>query len=300
MTCFAKIKIKKKSSTGLTMGYQEVPCKRCHGCRMQKSKEWAIRCIHEAKLYGDKNAFITLTYNNDHLPKDNSLNHEHFQKFIRSLRKRTKQTIRYYMCGEYGRATKKNNNVARPHFHAIIFGYDFPDKTLWTRPNMRPNNPIYRSKILESSWADSKQQSRGFSELGSVTFKSAAYVARYILKKQEKQHYAIVDQVTGEITGYRQKEYTHMSLKPGIGDRYFHENMIDLYEYVMIRPGEKLPVPQFYKDKLKIAQPELSERLRLLAVKAAKLDRSNSTPERLKVRSYLQDRQIQKLKRDLI
>lgn len=291
MTCFSPIKIDKKSINGLYMGRQQVPCGRCNGCRIAKSKEWAIRCIHETQANGDNNSFITLTYNSDHLPTDASLNHEHFQKFIRSLRKRTGIPIRYYMCGEYGRATKNNGYIARPHYHAILFGYNFPDKTYHT---VRRDNQVYRSGLLEQTW------DKGFSEIGNVTFKSCAYVARYIIKKQKKNDdkYVIIDNDTGEITGYRKPEYTHMSLKPGIGSDYWDKNQIDLYEYVMIEPGKKMEVPKYYKEKLKKEQPILHEILRKKRVEKARKSTDN-TPERLDVRNYIQGLKLQKLKREI-
>jgi len=301
MTCFAPITIDKKSKNGLYMGRQKVPCGRCNGCRIKKSKEWAIRCIHETKANGDNNSFITLTYNDDHLPKDASLNHEHFQEFIRSLRKRVNgkikekepgfNKIRYYMCGEYGKATENNSWIARPHFHAILFGFSFPDKTDHT---VRRNNQVYRSKLLEDTW------NYGFSEIGNVTFKSCAYVARYIIKKQKKTDdvYAIIDHDTGEITGYRKPEYTRMSLKPGIGSDYYDKFETDLYEYVMLEPGKKMEVPKYYKEKIKKDHPILHELLRSARVKKARESPDNS-PERLEVRNYIQGLQLQKLKREL-
>ncbi len=293
MTCFSPIEIDKKSKSGLVMGRQKVPCGRCNGCRISKSKEWAIRCIHETQANGDNNSFITLTYNADHLPKDASLNHEHFQKFIRSLRKRTNIKIRYYMCGEYGRATEDNNWIARPHFHAILFGFSFPDKTNHT---VRRNNQVYRSKLLEDTWT------RGFSEIGTVTFKSCAYVARYIIKKQkaEDQVYAIIDHSTGEITGYKKPEYTRMSLKPGIGSKYYDRYIMDIFpgDFVMIEPGKKLEVPKYYKEKLKKEHPILAEKLRDIRVKKAKKSTDN-TPERLIVRASTQSIKLEKLKREL-
>jgi len=84
-----------------------------------RAREWAIRCMHEAKCY-DENCFVTLTYDNDHLPPDGSLNHKHFQDFMKRLRKHySGRTIRYYMCGEYG------ENMGRPHYHAVFFNLRF-------------------------------------------------------------------------------------------------------------------------------------------------------------------------------
>jgi len=314
MTCFSPIEIDKKSKSGLIMGRRTVPCGRCNGCRIARSKEWAIRCIHETKTHDD-NCFITLTYNPDHLPPDNSLEHKHFQDFIRSLRKRVNKhakkynyytdeigierkvanpnfnPIRYYMCGEYGKATEGNQWIARPHFHVILFGFAFQDKTNHT---VRRGNQVYRSELLERTWT------KGFSEIGNVTFKSCAYVARYIIKKQKPNDdkYAIIDNDTGEILGYRKQEYTHMSLKPGIGNDYYYKYETDNYEYIMLEANKKMEVPRYYKNKLKVDHPILYEMLRLERVKEARKSPNNS-PERLAVRNHIQGLKLQKLKRDL-
>ncbi len=99
-----------------------LPCGQCIGCRLERSRQWAMRCMHEAQLH-ENNCFITLTYDNTHLPSDGSLHYKDFQLFIKRLRKKFGNTrIRYYMAGEYG------ENFGRPHFHACIFGHDFHDK----------------------------------------------------------------------------------------------------------------------------------------------------------------------------
>ncbi|AXH74125.1 MAG: replication initiator protein [Microviridae sp.] len=145
----------------------KVPCGQCVGCRLERSRQWAIRCVHEASLH-KKNCFITLTYNDEHLPENSSLDYRVFQLFMKRLRKKYGDNIRFYMCGEYG------ENFGRPHFHACLFNHDFSDKKLWKTVNKMP---LFRSAELEELWPF------GFSSIGSVTFESAAYVARYIMKK---------------------------------------------------------------------------------------------------------------------
>ena len=120
----------------------ELPCGQCIGCRLEYSRQWAIRCMHEASLYED-NCFITLTYDQDHLPHDRSLNKSHFQKFMKRLRKRFGGGIRFYHCGEYGERTR------RPHYHACIFNFDFSDKKLFKIVN---NHRLYTSEQLEELW----------------------------------------------------------------------------------------------------------------------------------------------------
>ena len=144
----------------------QVPCGQCVGCRLERSRQWALRCVHEASLHKE-NCFITLTYNDEHLPEHGHLIYRDFQLFMKRLRKRTGVRVRFYMCGEYG------ENFGRPHFHACLFGYNFPDLVRWKAGK----STLYRSKLLESLWTD------GYSSVGEVSFESAAYVARYILKK---------------------------------------------------------------------------------------------------------------------
>ena len=141
----------------------QVPCGQCIGCRLEKSRQWAIRCVHEAQMH-EENCFITLTYNKESLPADGSLRKRDFQLFMKRLRKECGEGIRYYMCGEYGA------KYERPHYHICLFGYDFKDKYIWDE---RDKVPLYRSTKLEKLWT------LGFSTIGEVTFQSAAYVAPY-------------------------------------------------------------------------------------------------------------------------
>jgi len=316
MTCFVPIKANRSpdgkitfpTGAGYRIGDIELPCGRCNGCRIAKSKEWAIRCVHEAKTHSS-NDFITLTYNNDHLPSDHGLHHLHFQKFIRKLRNRVNDDkkkfldnkelnpeyteIRYYMCGEYGKATEENDYIARPHFHAILFGYQYQDR----KPHVvRRGHQTYLSELLSQDWG------KGFIETSDVTFKSAAYVARYIIKKQKKdsENLTIFSPETGAITGQRIPEYTHMSLKPGIGQKYYYDNIMDIFpgDFVMIEAGRKLEVPKYYKESLKREHPILAEKLRLARVARAKESKDN-TPGRLQTRQYIQQLKIDKLKREI-
>uniref|UniRef100_UPI0040482461 rolling circle replication-associated protein n=1 Tax=Shewanella sp. TaxID=50422 RepID=UPI0040482461 len=150
-----------------------LPCGQCVGCRLEHSRQWAIRCVHEAQLHQD-NCFITLTYNDDYLPENGTLVKRDFQLFMKRLRKKYPHAVRYYQCGEYGSKTH------RPHYHACLFGHDFKDKTLWQKGS--DGTPLYISSSLQDLWS-SDGHSIGFSTIGTVTFQSAAYVARYIMKK---------------------------------------------------------------------------------------------------------------------
>ncbi|AXH77727.1 MAG: replication initiator protein [Microviridae sp.] len=219
-----------------------LPCGRCIGCRLERSRQWAIRCMHEASLH-EFNSFVTLTYDDAHVPADGGLHHAHFQKFMKRLRKRFPQDIRYYMCGEYGPV----NN--RPHFHVILFGLTFTDLSLWKRTSA--DEVIFRSATLEKLWPF------GFSSIGAVTFQSCAYVARYIMQKQTgdsgAKHYrdkGFIDTETGEVFGLR-PEYNRMSLRPAIGKRWFEKfGLTDVFPHDrVVYDGSESKPPRYY-DKL--------------------------------------------------
>lgn len=266
----------------------QLPCGHCIGCRLEKAKQWALRCHHESTQHPE-NSFVTLTYAEDHLPKGGTLVKSDFQKFIRALRQATGQKIRYYMCGEYGDETK------RPHYHALLFGIGFDDKYLWT---VRRGNNFYRSPTLERYWT------LGNSDISEVNFTSAGYVARYLLQKQNGEfamrEYAILDAETGEITGYRLPPYNQMSLKPGIGATWYEKHKADLFphDFAVLPDGRETTTPKYYRELLRRENPTLAEKLREKRVAKA-LENTDNTPERLHVREKCKQAKTKRLVRQL-
>ena len=264
-----------------------VPCGQCIGCRLERSRQWAMRCLHEAQMHED-NSFITLTYDDEHLPENRSLDIRHFQLFMKRLRKKIGVKIRFYHCGEYG------ENFGRPHYHACLFGYDFPDKTLWKKSN---EMPLYRSELLEGLWTF------GYSSIGRVTFESAAYVARYIMKKitgdRADTHYEWICPETGEIFE-RKPEYTTMSRRPGIGRQWLDAYHEDVYpeDFVVIK-GKKMRPPKYYDAQFEIVEPKLHRRMKSKRIITAKKRAGENTPARLKVRQSVQEKRLQQLPRNL-
>jgi hypothetical protein len=245
--------------------------------------------MHEAQLH-EHNCFITLTYDNSHLPSDQSLHYRDFQLFIKRLRKRYKNTkIGYYMAGEYG------ESFGRPHFHACIFGIDFHDKKLWKRTTS--GSLIYRSQDLETLWPF------GYSSIGDVNFESAAYVARYIMKKQigkgSEQHYQYSDLETGEIIQMT-PEFNKMSLKPAIGLNWYKKYKNDVYphDYVILR-GAKVKPPKYYDLQHKNNEPYEMEQILALREIGAKLNYADNTTARLLVKEQVVTAKVAKLKRTL-
>lgn len=255
-----------------------VSCGQCIGCRIRRSQEWALRCVHEAQLH-DENSFITLTYNDKNLPADGSLHVDHFQKFMKRFRKKYEPTpIRFFHCGEYG------PKLGRPHYHAAIFGFDFPDKILWQENR---GNRLYRSPDLESLWP------YGYSSIGALTFQSAAYVARYIMKKHCGPN-------ADEIYQGRQPEYVTMSRRPGIGKKWFDQFGSDVFPSdEIVFNGRKFKPPRFYDNLYEVTNPNEMTDIKFDRVKQAKLRAELCTPERLAEREEFKSIQLSQLKRPL-
>lgn len=210
----------------------ELPCGRCIGCRIKRTREWAMRCMHEASLH-DQNSFVTLTYDDDHYQP--GLDYKHFQTFIRALRRT--RPVRFFCAGEYGEKLK------RPHWHALLFGVG------WT--NTFPvGMDLLGSHDLEKLWP------YGFSSIGEVTPQSAAYVASYCVKKKTgplaNEYYKRVHLMTGEIIEVR-PEMARMSLKPGIGQKWIERYWPEVYgprDSVIGQQGSKAKPPRYYDQQL--------------------------------------------------
>ncbi len=270
-----------------------LPCRQCVGCRLERSRQWAIRCSHEAQLY-ENNAFITLTFNDQHLPPDKSLDVRHFQLFIKRLRKKYGPNIRFFHCGEYGPVH------ARPHYHACLFNHDFLDKKPWKISN---GHTVYRSASLEGLWSCPKTKSSyGYSSTAAVTFHSAAYVARYIMKKitgdAASDHYEFVDQY-GEIH-QRKPEYTTMSRRPGIGKSWLDQYQSDVYPHdFVVMNGKKMRPPAYYDTQYEIEYPSEFKLLKSERKAQSLLHVDNQTPDRLKIRHQVTLSKISQLPRDV-
>lgn len=265
----------------------KIPCRNCIGCKIDRSKEWAVRCMHEKSMQdaeGNPSMFITLTYSPEHLPQDEGLHHEHFQAFMKRYRKYIQpKKIKFYMCGEYG------EQLGRPHYHAIIFGHQFSDFE-----NIGKN--LKTSATLEKLWG------KGFVTIGTVTYESSAYVARYIMKKitgdEGKHHYkkGLVNPETGEITEIEiQPEYNRMSTRPAIGKEWFENYNKEIDKNQLHINGRTVNVPKYYLRRLKAVDPARYEILNAERVKAAKENQPTETAleaRRLKYKSLKQKRNL--------
>lgn len=289
-----------------TMRALDLACGQCIGCRLERSRQWAVRCVHEAQLH-ENNSFITLTYGPGHLEAARSLCYRDFQLFMKKLRRSTPEKIRFYMCGEYGEKNK------RAHFHALLFGHDFNDKTeiksayqgkklqqshSFALPTLQATPPpLYRSEKLTELWAN------GRAVIGAVTFESAAYVSRYIAKKMTgdaaDRHYTELDLDTGEINT-RTPEFSHMSLRPGIGKNWFDKFTTDAYpEGQIVVRGKQATTPKYYDKLFKKLDPAEFSEMQTNREYRKELNRQDNTQERLAVKQKVAAARLTTLKRTL-
>lgn len=263
-----------------------LPCGSCLGCRLERSRQWAVRCLHEASLH-DQNCYITLTYSPENMPRDHSLHKDHFQLFMKRLRKRYGSGIRFFHCGEYG------EQKARPHYHSCIFGFDFPDKVFHSS---RGSYNMYVSQSLIDLWG------KGFCTLSDMCFNSAAYVARYCVKKvngpRSEDHYRYVDDETGEIHD-RIPEYATMSRRPGIGKNWFEKYSSDVYpsDFLVVN-GHKAKPPRYYDQLFKEENSSLWDDI-LDDRRSLAEGKDSLTVERLQVKEKCKKAQLNLKKRIL-
>lgn len=258
----------------------DFPCGKCLGCQLERSRQWAMRCVHEADLFGDENMFLTLTIDDHHMPNSRSLDVRHLQKFMKRLRRRYGK-CRFFACGEYG---EKN---MRPHYHVLIFGLRWPqavdgkEKEGGMQLIEDGENRLYSSKILESLWP------MGFSTIGALTFESAAYCARYMLKKvsgpKAAERYAHVVKRTGEIQ-MKKPEFIVMSRNPGIGKGWYDQFAKEVYgrteSFIVVR-GVKMQPPRFYDKLLEKDNPRAWERMKYQRMREALTRKDDGTTQRL-------------------
>lgn len=222
----------------------QIPCGKCIGCRLTRAQQWGVRVKNELTKEGKLSGFITLTYSDENLPKDNSLDLDHLQRFWKRLRKEIHpERIRYFACGEYGEKTN------RPHYHAIVFGY-WPQHRVQL-PGGDRRIPLYRSSDLERLWP------YGHSSIAPATQENATYIAKYTLGKYDES--GTIRDFTG-----RTPPFLTMSRRPGIGHNYARENARALarFDGVRLRGGKLAALPAYYEKVLDRFEPQLARGLR--------------------------------------
>lgn len=191
---------------------QTLPCGRCAFCVKKQIDAWCLRIMHEMEVSSSA-YFLTLTYNDEHLPENNELSKKDIQKYTKRVRKRN-LGLRYFLVGEYGPTGN------RPHYHAVFFN-------------------LTDMGIIQDSWKDKKGQSMGFVTISPAKMGRVRYMVSYMALPQDVSH--------------RVPPFRLMSRKPGIGFNYvkrmkhWHNARSDGVVYVFNTPNA---MPRYYKDKI--------------------------------------------------
>ena len=336
MPCYSPLSGLRDTFTGgLTFrkdrGYakMEVACGQCLGCRLDYSRMWAMRIVHESTLHecDGGNCFVTLTYrdkldctidqlnNGYHLPDDRSLSKAHFRNFMKRLRKAfPDQRIKFFAVGEYGGICEHGIRlddvacplcrVGRPHYHACLFNCSFPD--LVSYGSNDSGELRYTSPFLESIWKF------GHVDVGELNFATAAYVSRYILKKvngdRAHDHYMRIDD--DGVCTWLQPEYSVMSRgnakykgqKCGIGADWYEKYGSDVFpsdEVPVPGSGVYKKVPRYYEEIFKEENPIGLEEIKEIRRQFRKAHADEYTPERLHSKYKVKQAQVDMLKRSI-
>ena len=240
-----------------------VPCGKCIGCRLDYSKQWGARIIHEHLMtYSPEtrlttSSFLTLTYNNEHLPNNGNLQLDHITKFLKRLRKNI-SPYKYFQCGEYG------SNTGRAHHHAAILGINFlADRKKHSKSG---THQLYSSKTLDELWG------KGNCLIGDITFESASYIARYVTKAlpsnmpqtTRRKPTSTWAELSRDESSTREPEYATMSRRPGLGKSYFTKYQHEMYPRdQIVVAGRIMRPPRYYDYLLEKTNPELYEEVKL-------------------------------------
>lgn len=166
-------------------------CARCIPCRRFKAREWQLRILLE-RLDHAACSFVTVTYDDEHLPVDGLVSVEVAQKWLKRLRKHLGVKVRYFVVGEYGDLSR------RPHYHAALFGVGCGRDFRFDVATRRLGCDCEFHSALRKSWT------MGHVHVGDLSEASARYLANYVVKGR-----------TGP--DVRLREFSRMSRMPGLG-----------------------------------------------------------------------------------
>lgn len=306
------LQMRSSRASRVVRDFIEIPCGQCTGCRLEYSRQWANRCMLELQ-YHDSAYFVTLTYDDAHVPKSYygdpetgeamtslTLRKRDFQLFMKRLRKAcSDDNIRFFASCEYGGQT------FRPHYHAIIFGLHLDDLTPWSRSSQ--GFTYYNSKKVQDAWSlreNGQLVPIGYAVVAEVTWETCAYTARYVMKKLKGAEAQFYDDHNLE------PESTLMSRRPGIAHQYFVDHP-DIYkcEFINIsteKGGRRFRPPRYYDKLFDLESPDEMAEIKAIRKRTAedakkiKLQKTNlSYLEMLAVEERSLEARIKSLKRSL-
>jgi hypothetical protein len=237
MNCVSPVRV--RSNEGESFA---VPCTKCLNCRIQNSREWSLRLMHE-RAYYDHSGFFTFTFSDVGLANRevapwrmySSVDRAELVKLMKRLRaKVAPRRLKYFAVGEYG------EKYCRPHYHAIIFGEDISTVD-WTMEGTDPKYGIPYGSLPEWPY--------GHTYIGTVETDSCRYVAEYLQKEMRSRY---------NHGGVRADSFKIVS--QGIGQRYCRDNARKLRRLLHdTQDGARVGIPRQYREWLGIEPEEYRE-----------------------------------------
>lgn len=298
----------------------EVPCGKCLECTKRDMKGWTARALCEHSMH-DCSCFVTITYNDEFLPDDAGLCRSEVKAFTDRLRTEIKRKyngrkIVIFGCGEYGGnpGDPVKTPEGRPHYHLCIFGFDFPDKTIFKMSDS--GFPLYRSSFLERIWSRDGAP-KGFCTVQNLEFGDMAYCAGYVDKKALKKATAAKRYETPEAAQnycgsvyfgkyvcsmkdgvFREAEFRIFPTRPALGRNWLDKYFSDAYPsgFIVI-DGKKFTVPKYFDKIAKERNPEMFDKVKQERREKALLRVDENTPERRAVREELLRLKIEKTRK---
>lgn len=254
MRCISPITLPRRIN-GIQYGDFErwitVPCGQCFACRVNKTSMWTFRLMLELTDW-ECASFITLTYDDEHLPAGNSIDYYDLQKFLKRLRKQLDgKKIKFYACGEYGDNDEQvwygnyredGKFLGRPHFHLIVFGLPYNNDT---------------RLLLTKTWTFCDPERFLYNSRGvaPVTVSDIAYVAGYCQKK-------LTGQLGKEVYDKQGIKAPESRCSQKLGFNAFERNLDCVKRYgCVFWNGSKMPVPRYFRDKFDIKVIKTDEEL---------------------------------------
>lgn len=176
---------------------RQVACGQCMNCRINHKLKWLGRLVLEAQY--KPYAFVTLTYAEEHRPRNHDVSRAELKAFIDKFRAKAPGT-RFFGVGEYGEQS------GREHYHVILFGiratpeWKARVEQAWSVQQPRTGEVLWQKGLVDV------QDPRDTSAL--------AYTLGYVTKKMTSRH---DDRLDG-----RAPEFFAASNKPRLGYNGLH------------------------------------------------------------------------------
>lgn len=244
--------------------FSPVPCGQCTPCLVNRRRMWATRVVLEARV-SSASCFLTLTYDDEHLPSDLSLKPHHHKNFMKRFRKELPpSSLRYLAVGEYGGQLYEGSGerYVNPHYHYALFGYDCLGAIRY--PGFGRRCFCRNCELVRSVWHSDAAGTGGNIVIEPLNMATASYISGYVLKKMTKQH---DDRLEGRFPEFKRSSNGggKSAVKGGIGapavfnlwNAMHSEETGEIFEVdgdvisSIMMEGKRLPLGRYLRRKLR-------------------------------------------------